>query len=401
MPRWSTVDLSTNFRWPACLCVILTTFVVTSFGVSPDAVAGKKEKPAKEKLSPIERLKTRSPSEYWSRVDAALRAEEAAANQSVAGQSSDLPQETAPGSDGADPNKAAPSGTTATKLISSPTVKLPPQAPSAVEPTEVGQDSPFRTIVEEVSPLQARLQASPTPMPQGLPESSASSVAKGQPSPAQTAPLPSVFDEVAQPKVTADRIAHLTSKYQNDNDPVVTNYGPDPSQLKKITEIAPFSNYEPDAESRETQPCRNLCPYPGSALCKGGEDQVAGLSCPEEIRLGQEVYAGRAFDDRIVAWQASNVYHNPLYFEDVQLERYGHTYGDLVIQPFVSAGKFALQLAGFPYQTVISPLNKRTYPLGVYRPGDWAPGMEYQIPLNLEAALFEAEVVSGLVWVLP
>ena len=93
-------------------------------------------------------------------------------------------------------------------------------------------------------------------------------------------------------------------------------------------------------------------------------------------------------------WEPTNLYHNPIYFEDVPLERYGHT-RHYLIQPFFSGAKFAVQLLGLPYQMTIYPVCSRQYSLGYYRPGECAPYKYYQIPLNAEAALVEAGVISG------
>lgn len=173
----------------------------------------------------------------------------------------------------------------------------------------------------------------------------------------------------------------------------------DPKQLKKITEILPYEDYEPDPETRRNNPCANLCPRPKDPRCQAKSDQTA-LVCPEEIRFAREPFKGRTFQERLFPWVASNIHYNPLYFEDVPLERYGHSHGDL-IQPFVSVAKFGVQLVGLPYQMTIDPVRKKIYPLGYYRPGDCAPKKYYQIPFNLEAALREAGVWTALVFIFP
>ena len=93
-------------------------------------------------------------------------------------------------------------------------------------------------------------------------------------------------------------------------------------------------------------------------------------------------------------WAASNLYHNPLYFEDPALERYGHTYNKF-LQPFASAGRMTAQLVGLPYQMAIDPKNRRRYSLGWIRPGDCAPKLKYQVPLNRKAALVQGAAVLG------
>lgn len=99
-------------------------------------------------------------------------------------------------------------------------------------------------------------------------------------------------------------------------------------------------------------------------------------------------------------WEASQLFSNPLYFEDPPLERYGHSHHKLV-QPFVSAGRFGTQLIGLPYQMAIDPICKKMYALGWYRPGECVPHKHYQIPLNAKAAIVQGSVVTGLIFLIP
>ena len=168
-----------------------------------------------------------------------------------------------------------------------------------------------------------------------------------------------------------------------------------PGQLKKITEIEPFYDYFPDQKEGE-DPCRYLCPRPEGCP----EDADGQYECPAEVVLSNDVYPGRHFGPTVFHWEASNLKYNPLYFEDAPLERYGHTWPEPV-QPFVSVGKFGLQLVGLPYQMALDPLHKDVYPLGWYRPGECAPKKIYQIPLNGKAAAVEAGVITGLFFLVP
>lgn len=66
-------------------------------------------------------------------------------------------------------------------------------------------------------------------------------------------------------------------------------------------------------------------------------------------------------------WDASGLYHNPLYFEDRGLERYGHTVAR--VQPFLSAASFAADFARLPVNAVLNPWCRSVYSLGYPRPG--------------------------------
>lgn len=105
-------------------------------------------------------------------------------------------------------------------------------------------------------------------------------------------------------------------------------------------------------------------------------------------------YEPRSFPEITLAWQPTNFYYYPLYFEDPALERYGHTYAP-AIQPIASIARFGAQVVLLPYQMTIIPPGKAEYPLGYYRPGEYAPKLHYQIPLNAQAAVVEAAAVTG------
>ncbi len=101
-----------------------------------------------------------------------------------------------------------------------------------------------------------------------------------------------------------------------------------------------------------------------------------------------------------VYWQASNVSHNPLYFEDSGLERSGHSFSD-VVQPFVSVGKFGVQVAALPYTIALDPVWQRDTPLGHYRPGECAPKRHLALPINGRAAVTAAATYTGIIYLIP
>ena len=99
-------------------------------------------------------------------------------------------------------------------------------------------------------------------------------------------------------------------------------------------------------------------------------------------------------------WTASGLCHKPLYFEDVQLERYGHMWGPWV-QPFMSGAHFFLTVPILPYKMGLEPPNECIYTLGYYRPGDCAPYMIEPFPWSLRGAMYEAGAWVGGVFVIP
>lgn len=99
------------------------------------------------------------------------------------------------------------------------------------------------------------------------------------------------------------------------------------------------------------------------------------------------------------AWEASAVPHNPLWFEDVNLERYGYTHG--ILQPWISGGRFFLNVVFLPYHLVAEPPGKLEYPLGYYRPGDPAPPVRQIKPVKPLAGVAEAAFIIGMIIILP
>ena len=119
-----------------------------------------------------------------------------------------------------------------------------------------------------------------------------------------------------------------------------------------------------------------------------------------KIPFKSKTYEERSFPLITMAWEPTNFYYYPLYFADPALERYGHTYHPIV-QPVASLARAGVQFVLLPYQMTITPPCKQEYPLGWYRPGECAPKLHYQIPLNAKAAVVEAAVVTGLFFAIP
>ncbi len=121
---------------------------------------------------------------------------------------------------------------------------------------------------------------------------------------------------------------------------------------------------------------------------------------PFRCGSGFEPQVGRDFIASTVQWKASGACHNPLYFEQVQLERYGHDAGPIV-QPLLSSAHFFLTIPILPYKMGINPMNECQYALGYYRPGNCAPYMMQPIPLSLRGGLAQTGAVLGMAAALP
>ena len=132
-----------------------------------------------------------------------------------------------------------------------------------------------------------------------------------------------------------------------------------------------------------------------------GISGTEGKDYPFECSIddGQQ-FKGRCWEQTTYMWKASAMCHKPLYFEDEQLERYGHSFSPC-FQPFISGAHFFCTLPVLPYCMGVEPPCECIYALGYYRPGSCAPYMCNPIPLSPRGALFEAGAVTGAAAALP
>ena len=124
-----------------------------------------------------------------------------------------------------------------------------------------------------------------------------------------------------------------------------------------------------------------------------------GSDYPCECRLEGETFQPRRFATTTMTWKAAGNCHKPLYFEDWNLERYGHSHGPL--DPVFSAAHFFVTLPVLPYKMGVELPWECVYPLGYYRPGNCAPWTVPAVPISCRGFAVEAATVTGLVFLLP
>ena len=178
---------------------------------------------------------------------------------------------------------------------------------------------------------------------------------------------------VAQTQYAAAPTARATEQSFNDNllatDGPFQDVCPDPRDLMSIQDI-PYKVFIPTENVPES------CPLPGDPFQR---------KAPTPITF---------------TWKASSLCYKPLYFEDVQLERYGH-YCSPWLQPAISRVRFFLTIPCLPYLIGVDPPNQCVYDLGYYRPGNCAPSMLEPIPISLRGGLMEAGFFVGAAAALP
>jgi hypothetical protein len=93
-------------------------------------------------------------------------------------------------------------------------------------------------------------------------------------------------------------------------------------------------------------------------------------------------------------WVAPNFSHQPLYFEQPNLERYGHHHG--IYQPAISGAHFFSSVALLPYKVGAYRPCEEIYTLGHYRPGDCNPHQYNWLPWSWRGAVFQGLAVTGI-----
>jgi hypothetical protein len=128
----------------------------------------------------------------------------------------------------------------------------------------------------------------------------------------------------------------------------------------------------------------------------GPEDGALPKDCP----VDRDTPNMRGYPCMTFTWKASALCHKPLLFEEIGLERYGHTICPAV-QPIISGGVFFANVALMPYKTGLNPPWECQYVLGYYRPGSCAPFQRHRLPLEPQAIALQAVAVAGLVALVP
>ena len=126
-------------------------------------------------------------------------------------------------------------------------------------------------------------------------------------------------------------------------------------------------------------------------------EEVAGSNAEQRGRPGSCTPDGR--EPIVCSFTPWTICYRPLYFEDIELERYGRTFG--VVQPAVSAAHFFCSLPIMPYKLTARPPRSCECSNGFSRLGDMPlPGYGDWV-FSLDAAAVEAAVMTGLVLALP
>jgi hypothetical protein len=126
-----------------------------------------------------------------------------------------------------------------------------------------------------------------------------------------------------------------------------------------------------------------------------------GTDFPCECPFGAgETYVPRNWTCITYNWKASGLCHKPLYFEQVGVERYGHSMTPL-LQDVMCGVHFFATLPCLPYLIGMCPPHECQYSLGYYRPGNCAPYLVDPLPLSARGGLLEATAIIGGILIIP
>ena len=153
--------------------------------------------------------------------------------------------------------------------------------------------------------------------------------------------------------------------------------------------------------AKPLEPCSDQSTLMKSIREISHDIRPAFTELPDECSIDSQPFIGRHFSQSCFMWKASAVSTQAAYFEDVQLERYGHTKVGPALQPIVSGARFFATIPILPYKMGVTPPNECVYTLGHVRAGNYAPYMREPFPVSPRGALFQAGAVTGAVFALP
>jgi len=181
---------------------------------------------------------------------------------------------------------------------------------------------------------------------------------------------------------------------------VVPNTSPELPNLEK----QPVENRTPAAAKQQPAAKPRDCyqPPPLSALTVSiglPAGKLPSNAAAETAPTGDTRLAG-AWAVTEHHWSATCLRHRPLYFEEINAERYGYTVSH-ALQPIISAARFFATIPALPYKMAIDHPRDCIYTLGHYRPGSCVPRRWHHLPWKLSAGVVEVGFIAGMILLIP
>ncbi len=152
------------------------------------------------------------------------------------------------------------------------------------------------------------------------------------------------------------------------------------------------------ADTKDSSDKKNT---PGSELATKIPENLAAnkLGDYQEAEI-QLPGMGRGLAGREFAWAAPSFYHRPLYYEQHNLERYGHFYGGACLQSAICTAHFFATVPVMPYKVATQSPNECVYTLGNYRPGNCNPNYWTRCKLSTRGFVTQAVATTGWAFLL-
>ena len=160
----------------------------------------------------------------------------------------------------------------------------------------------------------------------------------------------------------------------------------------------------PESEDEEEASCYSLVPMHeltvNISLPEGKLPESAYARCVSHTALSGDRRLYDGWMQYEYHWAATGLCHRPLYFEEINAERYGYT-PSYLLQPFISGIRFFSTIPALPYKMALDCPCECTYTLGHYRPGSCNPYRWNRLPLRIGAATVEVGFIAGLILLIP
>ncbi len=152
----------------------------------------------------------------------------------------------------------------------------------------------------------------------------------------------------------------------------------------------------PEADDGEFLPMRKL----GVDISLPKGEVPTGVAEPRLVTTPLAGQLPRPWPTLTYHWKAPGTFHQPLYFEEINAERYGYSC-NWVAQPFISTAHFFGTIPALPYLKGANCPWECQYTLGHYRAGSCPPDRFHCWPVSRLGALSEVGNAAWLIVVLP
>lgn len=109
----------------------------------------------------------------------------------------------------------------------------------------------------------------------------------------------------------------------------------------------------------------------------------------------------RYYSGNVMLWAAPKFHHQPLYFEQPMLERYGHYVHGNCVQSVISAAHFFGSIPLLPYKIGANHPLSCDYTLGHWRPGNCNPRTRFIPEVSTRGLVNQSLFVTGTVFFVP